>query len=612
MFVDKFLLILIMILLMWLIYEDYAKKQDSSILCVLCGQFFSFILFTIFVINGVKMNNIVKFLITLFGIALPGVLLLYWSDKKKVWDFINCLKSKFIKDKKSQNNLGENVLLLNDNSKDYLDIAKDLKILPEIEAEEILRAYSWPYDEIPSSVKQSLAKTEQLLSTGSHRKILEIYLSIEKRCGENPALQYNIGNMYYYIKDYCSAVERYGNALAIISKVQSTVNGKDNKHSHKIAAMRVKNSLKKVEEYEINYNIAVCFASQGKYENAIETFNKAGDYKGNWTNIYEPLAIIYDRLKKYPEAVEMYKNYVDIVPSFEGYKKVADISCKLGMFEQARKYYDKMNELKPEYFEGYLKLGNALIENKNYSEAINVYEEVLKINSDISSVHYNLGLALYCENDKDRAIEEYKKAIMLNSNDYKAFYNLGVVLDEIGEKEEAVLVFKHCLEIKPDFYEASNNLAVILCSLELFNEAIDIYLKALQFDPYNCELYFNMAVTLELQNKIEQAEELYEKIIKMNVSFSDAYYNLSLIYIDRGEKDRAEECLRYIIDQNKNYHKAYYQLAKLYAETREYGRTLDYLRKAVSQSEEYKLLINNETVFNSIKNLKGFETVLGA
>lgn len=597
----------------WFIFNRYIATQRIMLLGVLFGQFFSFITSFTAMINNVKTNLLIQVLTSFFGIIVPGIIFfMHHFYKGKEVDTHKLLRNwmYWLKVSGRGPELKEDKLLLGDGSHDTYGLIKKVKIISEKCMEDLLKGYNCPMDEIPSSVKNGLEQAQSLFGTKSYRKILEIYTQVEKQCGDNAVLQFNIGNMYYNLKDYTSAVERYNKALTINENFEKSGRKSDERSIHRTAARRIKNILKKVEDYEIVLNMAVCYLGQGRYEKAIETFRKAGELKGNWINIYQPLATVYEALGRNADALEMYKGLAEVNPdSFEFNRKVAEFLCRLGSYMEAKEYYDKAVQIKPDYIQGYIVLGNHLIENEMYKEAIKVYEEALKIDPNQSSIHYNLGIAFYNCAEEVKALGEYKKAIELNESDYMSYYNLGVILDELGQKEDAILAFENCLDIKPDFYEASNNIAVVLCSMERYKEAIDTYVKALQYNPFNHELYFNLAVTLECQQQDDQAEELYTKIIKMKPDFADAYFNLAAIKCNKGDLEGAKEYLEKVLECDGEYHKAYYQLARVYAMSREYGRCIESLKKAVSLSVDYVNKASKERLFDSVRKLKAYESI---
>ena len=596
------------------IFNRYMATKRIVLLGVIFGQFFSFILSFISMINNVKANFWVQLLTSVFGIVIPGIIFFYdHFYRGKLNNFVERLSRFREKNKSWVEEEEDEVLLLHDGSEDTLGLSKQVEIISEKHVEELIKGYNCPLDEIPSTVKNGLMEVQRFLKTRSYKKSLETYITIEKRFSDNAVLQFNIGNMYYHLKDYDSAIKRYNKALAINGSSIKSEHKDDERFSYKTAARRIKIILKKIEDYDIAFNIAVCLLAEGKYDQAVDMFKKAGDLKGNWINIYKPLGIIYENLGRCPEALEMYQNLVEFNPeNFDIHKKLAEFLCEVGDYRQSKEYYHKAVELKPDFVDGYISLGNQLLNAEKYNEAIEAYEEAVKIDPNQSATYYNLGIALYGIGEKVQALGKYKKAIELNENDYNSYYNLGVILDEMDRKEDAVLAFEHCLDIKPDFYEASNNIAVILCSMEQYDEAKDIYLKALQYYPNNYELYFNLAVTLECQGREDHAEEVYTKIIKMEPKFNDAYFNLALIEFKRGAYEKSQDYLSKVIENNKYYHGAYYHLARVHAVLREYGKCIDNLKKAINLSPDYINKAKNEQIFDCIRNLKGYENIVEA
>lgn len=587
--------------------------QRISLLLVLTGQFFALILSIIMSVNGIKPSTLIEFILAIFGIVVPGIIFFYFYFKNKEGKIKKIYQTVLGIFTQSTTPKIDDKFMIEDGSKDKYNLGLKMQVIPEKTSDVILRGYSCSIEDIPLSVKEGLAENDRLIELKAWRKALEKYNLILKQCGENPVLQFNIGNIYFHLKEYQNAINVYNTVLEMNKITHNLSLPDDEEASHKTAARRIKTVLKKVEDYEIIFNTAVCLVCQGKYEQSIEAFKSAGDNKDNWINVYQPLALVYEALGKTIEAAEMYRNLAEIYPEdFEIQKKSGDFCCTMKNYDSAKQYYDRANVLKPEYYQGYLNIGICLLGDKRYKEAVDILQLVIKISPDIAEVHHNLGNAYYGIGQKLLSLSSYKKAIELNSNDYKSLYNLGVILDELDVKEEAIMAFSHTLDIKPDFYEASNNLAILLCSIERYDEAVDYYLKALQFNPSNIELYFNLAITLEYQKKFDQAEELYHKIIKMSPKLSDAYYNIGLIRVQKEDFKGAEQYFRKAVDCNLEHHKSYYQLAKIYVVSREYGRCLDCLEKAVELSNDYIEKVKVEKIFDSIRKMKSYEEIVEA
>jgi len=608
---EKLLFNVIVIFLIVFVFNRYLIMQKAALLIVLTGQFFALILSVTTFVNNIEPNLFMGFIMTFFGILIPGVIFFYFyfkNEDSKIKKIFQKLIGIFAK--RTNAEIDES-FMIEDGSKDKLGLGSKIKIIPEKTADVLLRGYGCSTEDIPYSVKEGFTETDLLVELKAWRKVLEKYHIIEKQCGDNPALQFNIGNIFYHLKEYQKAINCYNTAIDMNMAVQAINTDNYEEASHKTAARRIKSVLKKVEDYEIIFNTAVCLVCQGKYEQSIEAFRRAGDNKDNWISIYQPLAVVYEALEKNLEAEEMYKNLAEIYPEdFQIQKKAGNFSCTMKNYEKAKEYYDRANVLNNEFYQGYLNIGICLLEDKRYKEAVEMLQMVLKISPDIAEVHHNLGNAYYGKGQKRFALSAYKKAIEINPNDYKSLYNLGVILDELSMKEEAVMAFQHTLDIKPDFYDASNNLSILLCSIERYNEAVENYLKALQYNPSDIELYFNLAITLEYQKKYEQAEELYQKIIKMNPRLSDSYYNIGLIRIQREDLKGAEQYFKKAVDCDSKYHKSYYQLAKIYIVLREYGRCIDCLKKAVELSKEYAEKAKLDKVFDAVRNLKSYEDIV--
>lgn len=177
------------------------------------------------------------------------------------------------------------------------------------------------------------------------------------------------------------------------------------------------------------FNKGASFAGLGKYEEAIECFDKGLRIKSGIDMVWYNKGIALDALERYEEAIE----------------------C-----------YDKAININPRFFEAWYNKGNSLITLRKYKEALKCFDKALKINSRNESIWNNKGSSLNDLGKYNEAIKCFDKAIDINPRHEKARYNKGNALDALGRYEEAIECYDKALEINPRYEQARKKREIAL------------------------------------------------------------------------------------------------------------------------------------------------------
>ena len=203
-------------------------------------------------------------------------------------------------------------------------------------------------------------------------------------------------------------------------------------------------------------------------------------------------------------------------------------------FHKAKKLYQEILDLNPNFLEANNNLGLLFQLDKEYDKARECYEKIIKINPRILSAQFNLGLVFQKMEKNEKAKECYKKAIELNPKLVNAQYNLGIVFQKMGENEKAKECYKKAIELNPKLLIAYNNLGIVYSNLGEYNLAIESYVDALEIDKEFKNAKENLIQSLTCSSS------------KRENSIVDAHNNLKKIH----KNFNSLECLK---SENLNY-----------------------------------------------------------
>ncbi len=158
-------------------------------------------------------------------------------------------------------------------------------------------------------------------------KAIEAYKKAIEINDGNSTAYYYMGTAYFKEKDYEKALTSYQKALAI---------NPDDKNIKQAIDSSKQVMTNKILEKGINeYN-------DGKYEQALLTFNTALITAPKDADIYYQRGMVYDTLKKYPLAISDYKHAIMYNPALDiAYYSMAVDYDSLKNYSEAKKWYEK-------------------------------------------------------------------------------------------------------------------------------------------------------------------------------------------------------------------------------------------------------------------------------
>ena len=171
----------------------------------------------------------------------------------------------------------------------------------------------------------------------------------------------------------------------------------------------------------------------GRFQAAIDYFQKALRVNPNYTEAILNLAVLYNDLGQYADAKKLYtklkkskgKNSTSIEPVLKGklsnlHAEIGDIYRSISMFDFAIDEYRKALNLNAKYHDIRTKLGQALRENGKPKDSIKELEAVIKANPKNNPARVQLGLTLYTTGKTAEAKKTWQKALENNPRDQYA------------------------------------------------------------------------------------------------------------------------------------------------------------------------------------------------
>lgn len=219
--------------------------------------------------------------------------------------------------------------------------------------------------------------------------------------------------------------------------------------------------------FPIHSNYANVLSDLGRFDQAIEHFNKSLQLRPNNAQVHNNFGNTLRKLGRIDEAIEHYNKAVELKPGFsQAYYNLAIALTKQGKTDEAIEQYHKAVRSDPEDIDALSNLGFLLAEKSKFDEAIKYYKKAIELQPNYTIAHGRLGLALAQLGKLDEAIKEFRIVLKARPDDVEMYCNLGILLERQGKTAEAIAEYRRALQINPDYKMAREQLEAALSKQE--------------------------------------------------------------------------------------------------------------------------------------------------
>ena len=309
---------------------------------------------------------------------------------------------------------------------------------------------------------------------------------------------------------------------------------------------------KAIEQYdksiELNPNYANAYNNRGTAKNslgqhveAIADYDEVIRLNPDHALAYTNRGVAKDSLREHKDAITDYNQAIRLKPDYaEAYNNRGVTKNGLGQHEKAIEDYDKAIRLNPDYALAYLNRGVAKNGLGKRDEAITDYDEAIRLNPDVAEAYLNRGVAKNGLGQHEKAIEDYDKAIQLQPDYSDAYGNLGIAKQNLERYAEAIEDYDEAIKRNSTKFEFYHGRGVAKCGLDRYEDALTDFDKFIQLKPnYAYEPYFYRGFVKNKLDKHKEAIEDYNEAIILNPDFAEAYLNRVLSYLATNQPEEA-------------------------------------------------------------------------
>jgi tetratricopeptide (TPR) repeat protein len=298
---------------------------------------------------------------------------------------------------------------------------------------------------------------------------------------------------------------------------------------------------------EVRSNLAAALVGVGRYEDAINEYNRALQKKPD-PAVRLNLALAYYKAANFRRAAEELEQ---VRAAGQNSKQAVLLlaDCNLRMGENKK----VIELLRPVYLAdtsdlgtAYL-LGTALARDGQTEPAQQVINQITS-RGDSAEVRLLLGTAKFIGRDYHGALNDLKTAIDMNPNLPDVYSYYGLALLYTGDQAGAQKAFEKELQQNPNNFDANLRLGFLLRNDEQYDRALPYLERALRVRPGDMSARFQIASVRLAQGKEDWARTELESIVKQEPSFLEAHVALATIYFREKRKPEGDR-ERAIVDQ---------------------------------------------------------------
>ncbi|MFE5586882.1 tetratricopeptide repeat protein [Kitasatospora sp. NPDC056531] len=210
-------------------------------------------------------------------------------------------------------------------------------------------------------------------------------------------------------------------------------------------------------------------------------------------------AQIYEMVKDFPKAYEVYQRTIGLDPNYGEYANdLANMLQRTGRFEEALEYYERAIELCPPYYEAHLNRARLHTQRGDSDSAERDYRRVVELKPGEARAHLGLGVLHLKRGNPTEALVSLDAAVYHDPRNAQAWSNRGLAQSELGHADEAEESLRTAVARNPKLTEAWNNLAHVLHASGRPQESLNCLDRAVQLSDDPDYVYNRAVLRLEL------------------------------------------------------------------------------------------------------------------
>jgi len=206
---------------------------------------------------------------------------------------------------------------------------------------------------------------------------------------------------------------------------------------------------KEPEGAYLAYNgLGVAFQKTGRFDEAIEDFNRAIAIAPFFDEAFFNRGIAYEKMGRLDKAIADYTTTIALNPSYyEAYTNRGMIYEKIGQPEKAIADYYTTIALNPSSQEAFYNLGVLYGKAGLFEKALEKFNESLAINPNRADSYVNRGIVNALMGRREGALQDFNSALQIDQSNASAYFNRGKFYMTMGKRQLALADFQKACDL---------------------------------------------------------------------------------------------------------------------------------------------------------------------
>ncbi len=244
------------------------------------------------------------------------------------------------------------------------------------------------------------------------------------------------------------------------------------------------------------------FLSTGRYEDAVQEFQRSLDLNHNSDETLSSLAVAYQRLGKTSAAEDAYRKAISLRPNYwRVYNTFGIFYLNQARYSDGAEMFKKTIQLAPLNYRGYSNLGATDLMVGQYQEAVDSFKRSIVLRPT-GQVYGNLGTAYFYMRHYPDSAENLYQALKIDPKDWLNWGNLGDTLFQMPARHsDAKSAYQKAIELAEPRLQVNPQDATILAftadyyaMLDQEHEAREQVVRALHTAPEDADVLFRAAI----------------------------------------------------------------------------------------------------------------------
>ncbi len=319
-----------------------------------------------------------------------------------------------------------------------------------------------------------------------------------------------------------------------------------------------------------------CLYMLGQHEDAVEALDEAllVDPKMDSAMLIKISAL--SEQKKYPEAIELLKEYIELTGDESMYETLASLYEANGETDQAMESYGTFAEKNSESeAQASFTLGVYKLERGYYEEALEEFSKCMEDETVGMEAAYNSALCQLSLGKYEEAVALLTQCIDKEAGIDGMYYYRAQCNMALGNYDAAIADYGMSVE-KDESYaaDALYNKANYEMGNMAYEDAVKDFTACLEKDILPGDSRINRGICYLLSKDMDKAMEDFEECLNTDTNADEARFYRSFVYLNKEDYEHALEDLNVCIENKYDLAGSYMQRAQVY--------------KAMGETEKYK------------------------